>query len=161
MTSNDQSLRDYVNARRNECNLQHRAKSRSSLDQDVDTIPDLDLRIRIRLLVEDSRMAQKRFRILTQALGKLKPALDLDTLFTNDKATESQGQTSQVSREQIDALQRLLSILRDPERLRRAGLEIDSGDIIGQGLRETVVETQDIELLQMLLKVLDKGFGSG
>lgn len=158
--SNDQSLRDYVYARRNECNLQHRTKSRSSLDHDVDAIPDLDLQIRIRLLVEKYRITQKRFRILTQALGKLKPALDLDTLFMDEKATESLGKTSQVSRDQIDALQRVLSVLCDPERLRRAGLEVDSGDIIGQGLRETVVEAQDIELLQMLLKVLDKGIGS-
>ncbi|AVM73192.1 hypothetical protein MSR1_06840 [Magnetospirillum gryphiswaldense MSR-1] len=51
--SNDKALRAYVDARRGEADLVRRGKARSPLDQDIEAIPDLDLRSRMRLLAED------------------------------------------------------------------------------------------------------------
>ena len=78
--SNDKGLRVYVLARRGEADLARRGKPRSPLDQDIEAIADLDLRSRMRLLAEDYRLVQKRFRIITEALAKLNPPMDLDVL---------------------------------------------------------------------------------
>lgn len=56
----------------------------------------------------------------------------------------------------VAALKRLVGFRRDPERLRRAGLDVDGGDVIGRGLRESVADARDIALLETLLAVLER-----
>ena len=155
--SNDRGLRAYVDACRNEADVRKRGKPRSPLDQDIEAIPDLDLRSRMRLLAEEYRLVQKRFRILTEALAKLNPPLDLDVMLRGERPAVAAGQPSLAAVaavDQVAALRRVVVMLRDTERLGRAGLEIDSGDVIGRGLRETVAEARDIALLETLLAVL-------
>ena len=157
--SNDKSLRVYVDACRSETDLARRRKSRSPLDQDIEAISDLDLRSRMRLLAEDYRLVQKRFRILTEALIKLNPPLDLDALLQGKHQpaiAHGAALTAMVTADQVAALKRLVTFLRDPGRLRRAGLDYDSGDIIGRGLRETVAGARDVTLLKTLLDTLEK-----
>lgn len=158
--SNDKSLRAYVDARRAEADLRRRGRPRSPLDQDIESIADPDLRSRMRMLAEDYRLTQKRFRILTEGLAKLDPPLDLDQLLRSGKpaaaiAHDSGAGTSIViDAGQIEALDRMLVTLRDVEKLNRAGLMIDAGDVVGRGLRETVFEDRDIALLEHLLAAL-------
>jgi hypothetical protein len=157
--SNDKGLRAYVDACRKETDLVRHCKPRSPLDQDIEAIPDLDLRSRMRLLAEDYRLVQKRFRILTEALAKLTPPLDLNALLRGEKQPVAGGSPSRAAMAAVDevaALKRLVEFLKDPERLRRAGLEISGGDIIGRGLRETVSDARDLALLESLLAVLER-----
>lgn len=157
--SNDKSLRAYVDARRSEADLARRRTPRSPLDQDIEAIPDLDLRSRMRLLAEDYRLAQKRFRILTEALAKLDSPLDVDALLRGVRQPAIGGSPAlpaMVTANQVAALKRLVAFLRDPERLRRAGLNYDRGDVIGRGLRETVADACDVALLETLLAALER-----
>nr|CAM75866.1 hypothetical protein MGR_1523 [Magnetospirillum gryphiswaldense MSR-1] len=50
----------------------------------------------------------------------------------------------------------MVGFFRDAERVRRAGLDVDGGDVIGRGLRETVAEGRDITLLETLLSALKR-----
>lgn len=157
--SNDRGLRAYVDACRSEAELIRRGRPRSPLDQDIEAIPDMDLRSRMRVLVEDYRLTQKRFRILTEALVKLELPLDLDALLRGErKPATSVGSASGpvADVDQVAALKRLVGFLRDPERLRRAGLDVDGGDVIGRGLRESVADARDIALLETLLAALER-----
>lgn len=158
--SNDKGLRVYVVARRGEADLARRGKPRSPLDQDIEAIADLDLRSRMRLLAEDYRLVQKRFRIITEALARLNPPLDLNVLLGGGSpAAQSATPTALsacVADDQVAALRRVVCFFRDAERVRRAGLDVDAGDVIGRGLRETVVEGRDIALLETLLSSLER-----
>ena len=157
--SNDKALRAYVDSRRGEADLARRGKPRSPLDQDIEGIPDLDLRSRMRLLAEDYRLLRKRFRILTEALAKLNPPLDLDILLSGRPVAQpekSAALSARIPDDQVAALRRVVGFFRDAERVRRAGLDVDSGDIIGRGLRETVVEERDIVLLETLLSAQER-----
>lgn len=157
--SNDRGLRAYVDACRSEAELIRRGRPRSPLDQDIEAIPDMDLRSRMRVLVEDYRLIQKRFRILTEALAKLELPLDLDALLRGErKPATSVGSTLApvADVDQVAALKRLVGFLRDPERLCRAGLDVDGGDVIGRGLRESVADARDIALLETLLAALER-----
>ena len=158
--SNDKALRAYVDARRSEADLVRRGKARSPLDQDIEAIPDLDLRSRMRLLVEDYRLQQKRFRILTEGLTKLTPPLDLGALLSGcHPAAEARtpvALNARVTDDQVAALGRVVGFFLDAERVRRAGLNVDGGDVIGPGLRETVAEGRDITLLETLLSALKR-----
>lgn len=157
--SNDRGLRAYVDARRSEAELIRRGRPRSPLDQDIEAIPDMDLRSRMRVLVEDYRLIQKRFRILTEALAKLELPVDLDALLRGErKPATSVGSTlgPVADADQVAALKRLVGFLHDPERLRRAGLDVDGGDVIGRGLRESVADARDIALLETLLAALER-----
>ncbi len=158
--SNDKGLRVYVLARRGEADLARRGKPRSPLDQDIEAIADLDLRSRMRLLAEDYRLVQKRFRIITEALAKLNPPMDLDVLL-GGRSPAAQSATpaalsARVADDQVAALRRVVCFFRDAKRVRRAGLDVDGGDVIGRGLRETVVEGRDIALLETLLSSLER-----
>jgi len=157
--SNDRRLRAYVDACRSEAELIRRGRPRSPLDQDIEAIPDMDLRSRMRVLVEYYRLIQKRFRILTEALAKLELPVDLDALLRGErKPATSVGSTlgPVADADQVAALKRLVGFLRDPERLRRAGLDVDGGDVIGRGLRESVADARDIALLETLLAALER-----
>lgn len=157
--SNDRRLRAYVDACRSEAELIRRGRPRSPLDQDIEAIPDMDLRSRMRVLVEDYRLIQKRFRILTEALAKLELPVDLDALLRGErKPATSVGSTlgPVADADQVAALKRLVGFLRDPERRRRAGLDVDGGDVIGRGLRESVADARDIALLETLLAALER-----
>lgn len=155
--SNDKSLRIYVDARRREAALVRGGKPRSPLDQDIEAIADLDLRSRMRLLAEDYRLIQKRIRIVTEALARLDPPLDLDLLLGKRSAAAPVTRTAaSVGDDQVAALRRVVGFFRDLERVRRAGLDIDAGDVIGRGLRETVVEGRDIALLEALLSAVER-----
>ena len=156
--SNDKGLRAYVDACRNEADLARRCRPRSPLDQDIESISDLDLRSRMRLLAEDYRLVKKRFRILTEALQKLNPPLDLNAVLRGERqpaAGNGPAPAAMAAADQVAALKRLMAFLRDPERLRRAGLDIDGDDIIGRGLRETVADGRDVALLGTLLEALE------
>lgn len=158
--SNDKALRAYVDARRGEADLVRRGKARSPLDQDIEAIPDLDLRSRMRLLAEDYRLQQKRFRILTEGLAKLTPPLDLGVLLSGGHpaagAQTPAALNAHVTGDQLAALGRVVGFFLDAERVRRAGLDVDGGDVIGRGLRETVAEGRDITLLENLLSALKR-----
>lgn len=107
--SNDRGLRAYVDARRSEAELIRRGRPRSPLDQDIEAIPDMDLRSRMRVLVEDYRLIQKRFRILTEALAKLELPVDLDALLRGErKPATSVGSTlgPVADADQVAALER-------------------------------------------------------
>lgn len=154
--SNDKGLRAYVDSRRSEADLQRRGKPKSPLDQDIESIPDPDLRSRMRMLVEEYRLTQKRFRILREGLTKLNPPLDMDGLV---KGRELAMPTilptgANVEGRQIDALRRVVTTLRDVAKLNRAGLQVECGDVVGRGLRETLAEDRDIALLGSLLVAL-------
>ncbi|NFV79068.1 hypothetical protein [Magnetospirillum aberrantis] len=158
--SNDKALRAYVDARRGDADLARRGKARSPLDQDIEAIPDLDLRSRMRLLAEDYRLQQKRFRILTEGLAKLTPPLDLGVLLSGGHpaagAQTPEALNARVTDDQVAALGRVVGFFLDAERVRRAGLDVDGGDVIGRGLRETVAEGRDITLLETLLSALKR-----
>lgn len=155
--SNDKALRAYVDALRNEANLQRRGRAKSSLDQDVEAITNPDLRSRMRVMVEDCRLVQKRFRILTEALSKLNPPLDVGFLLSGKRALGAQplfANNTSVSSDQVEALTRLTRLLRDEQRIRRAGLNLDEGDIVGKGFRETLISRTDIAYLESLATAL-------
>lgn len=154
--SNDKFLRAYIDARRGEIGLK-RKKSRSSLSSDIEEINDIDLRIRMRLLVEDHQQTQKRLRILTEALSKLIPPLDLDLILTGKNRVsliEKIEPHASLDNMQLRALQRLVNILKNEEQIRRMGLDVDMGDVISRGLRETFIDAGDIQLLRKLLLVI-------
>lgn len=154
--SNDKGLRAYVDARRSQADLQSRGKPKSPLDQDIESIPNPDLRSRMRMLVEDYRLTQKRFRILTEGLAKLNPPLDMDRLIKGSGIATARVITTgaNIDGRQVDALRRIVTMLRDVAKLNRAGLQIDCGDVVGRGLRETLAEDKDISLLGSLLMAL-------
>lgn len=155
--SNDKALRAYVESRRAEADLRRRGRPRSPLDQDIESIADPDLRSRMRVLVENYRLTQKQFRILTESLAKLSPPLDLDRMLRGSDmpaAVAADTTSSGIDHAQLEALDRMVTTLRDVEKLNRAGLTIDEGDVIGRGLRETVAEDRDIALLEQLLATL-------
>lgn len=155
--SNDTGLRSYVSARKNELDVSTRKKSRYPLDNDIEEIPDIDLRSRMRILAESNRTLEKKLRIITNALMKLNPPLDLDAMFRGDPVTNFKSQSklaNPITPDQIDALARIVATLQDHERLRRAGLEISDGDVIGRGLRELITTAQDISQLETLLAAL-------
>ena len=64
--------------------------------------------------------------------------------------------TAAIPEDQVAALRRVVGFFRDAERVRRAGLDVDAGDIIGRGLRETVAEERDIALLETLLSAQER-----
>lgn len=153
--SNDKALRAYVEARRTEADGRRRGSPRSPLDQDVESIADPDLRSRMRVLVEDYRLTRKRFRILTESLAKLTPSLDLDRVLRGGEVfAVTDIASSMIDPRQLEALDRVISTLRDVEKINRAGLMIDDGDVVGRGLRETIAENRDIALLEQLLTTL-------
>lgn len=153
--SNDKALRAYVEARRAEADGRRRGRPRSPLDQDVESIADPDLRSRMRVLVEDYRLTRKRFRILTESLAKLTPSLDLDRVLRGGEVSAAKDvASSTIDHRQLEALGRVISTLRDVEKLNRAGLMIDDGDVVGRGLREPVAVNRDIALLEQLLATL-------
>ncbi|NFV79071.1 hypothetical protein [Magnetospirillum aberrantis] len=107
------------------------------------------------MLVEDYRLTRKRFRILTESFAKLTPSLDLDRMLRGGEvfaATDIASST--IDRRQLEALDRVISTLRDVEKINRAGLMIDDGDVVGRGLRETIAEDRDIALLEQLFATL-------
>lgn len=53
-------------------------------------------------------------------------------------------------------VERVVGFFLDAERVRRAGLGVDCGDVIERGLRETVAEGRDITLLETLLSALKR-----
>ena len=155
--SNNSGLHAYVEARRREAAFPQRRKLMGTLDRSVEEIPDPDTRARMRALAEEHRMLQKRYHILTQGLAHLSPPLDLDVVFggkrDSDAVTPS-GLRVKITEEQVRALRGLVAVLRDPVQLQRLGLEVDAGDVVGRGMRETLIEQKGLEALEALLKGL-------
>lgn len=157
--SNDQGLRAYVEARKNEMGVKNSPKPNSALNHDIESIPDLNVRSRIRLLAEDYRLTKKRLRILNESLRELSPPLDLDDLFCingKSKSVQNDKVDPIASSAEIVALETITSFLIDGGRLRRAGLDVDDGDIVSRGLRETIITAKDLNLLANLLAKLTK-----
>ena len=155
--SNDGSLRAYADSRRKEADLTRRGKYRSPLNQEVENIPDLDLRSRMRLIVADYNLVKKQYRILTEALSKPNPAMNLDMLYqgkAQDKLAPTTTTDEKINSEHLGALSQLVAILGDQKFLHRIGLDTDSGSVISRGLRETFINMNDIKLLNNLLVIL-------
>lgn len=153
--SNDAGLHAYVEARRREVAFPRRRRSAGTLDSGVEEIPDPDLRARMRALVEEHRLLRERHRVLIRGLACLSPPLDLDAVLCgagHGNFLPTEGRPAEINHEQVQALRELVSVLRDPACLSRIGLEVDGGDVVGRGMRETLIEESKLKLLEALVE---------
>jgi hypothetical protein len=155
--SNDKGLLAYVEARRSAiASLQNRKRA-GTLDQGVEEILDPDLRARMRVLVEEYRLLRERQRILTHGLARLHPPLDLEAILLGRPSVGSESTAARCGRAtaaQAAALQGLVEVLCDTAKLGRLGLETDHGDIVGRGMKETLIDDKHLRLLQALVQIL-------
>ncbi|MEA2728054.1 MAG: hypothetical protein QOF70_2529 [Acetobacteraceae bacterium] len=157
--SNDKGLHAYVEARRSDIVNTEQRKPAGTIGQAVEEIIDSDLRARMRVLVEEYRLLRDRYSILTRGLARLYPPLDLDVVLLGRHrivGASNVGQSARVTVAEVEALQQLVAVLRDSERLGRLGLESDHGDIVGRGMKETLIEDAQLRLLEALIRTLTK-----
>jgi len=160
--SNDKGLHAYVEARRNDIVNTEQRKPAGTIGQAVEEIIDSDLRARMRVLVEEYRLLRDRYSILTRGLARLYPPLDLDVVLLGQHrvtGASTVGHSTRVTVAEVGALQQLVAVLRDSERLGRLGLQSDHGDIVGRGMKETLIEDTHLRLLEALIRTLTQEHG--
>ena len=161
--SNDKGLHAYVEARRSEIANTAKRKPAGTIERAVEEIVEPDLRARMRGLVEEHRLLRDRHRILTRGLARLSPPLDLDVLLLGRHRMDGSAtipRSTRVTVAEIGALQELVAVLRDLERVGRLGLESDHGDIVGRGMKETLIEYAQLQLLVQLTKTLAEEYNT-
>jgi hypothetical protein len=159
--SNSKGLHAYVEARRSDIIKVAQRKPGGTIGQAVEEIIDPDLRARMRVLVEEYRLLQDRYRLLTRGLARLYPPLDLDAVLLGRhevNGISTVGPRARATVAQVRALQELVAVLCDPERLGRLGLESDHCDVVGRGMKETLIEGTHLRLLEALIKTLTEGY---
>jgi hypothetical protein len=88
---------------------------------------------------------------------KLSPALDLDFVMRGERSSNvdaPQTKSIYANIDQVAALQRVVSVFKDSEKLRRVGLVLDGEDVISSVLRETLIDGISIRLLEDLLSAI-------
>lgn len=153
---NDKSLDRYVEARKSEATLRKRRKAPVSLQQQIESIEDLELKSHLRVLYDDRITLRKKLEMISSALANLNPPLDLEFIFTGRSAPELKRETNimAVDERYKIALSHVLKQLLENSTVVRFGLDVDDGDIVSRGMRETLISKVELDLLSELYRLI-------
>ncbi|MDX9859470.1 MAG: hypothetical protein RBS99_01015 [Rhodospirillales bacterium] len=138
-------------------NVVKRRKRPAGLEDDIDQIPDMNARQRIRFELDDGREAKRQLRLIKSGLLKI-PAIDLAGVLGNSETVSvpSDGKTLAIpSTGPIDPdwhllLEGLVTRLADKALLASFDLENDGNRIKNKTTKETLIRKPELALLKRL-----------
>jgi len=149
---NDKNLDKYIKIRKSEVSLRKNKNTPISLSKQIETIEDLELKSRLRLLYEENEIKGNKIRMISSALARVHPPINIANLFSETPTVQTNENTAPffASEPQRNALAKLLRLFFHKPTINRYGLDVDSGDIVSRGLRETLISKSDLDLLVQL-----------
>jgi len=138
-------------------NVVKRRKRPAGLEDDVDQIPDMNARQRIRFELDDGREAKRQLRLIKSGLLKI-PAIDLASVLENSETVAVPSDRKKLaipSSEPVGPdwhllLENLVTRLADKALLASFDLENDGNRIINRSTREALIRKPELALLKRL-----------